>query len=63
MCSAAEVTVDSGRVGDDDPAARGGLDVDVVHAHARAADHLQAVGALDQRRPVSFVAERITIAS
>ena len=37
-----------GRVGDDDPAAGGGLDVDVVDPHARAADHLQPVGALDQ---------------
>jgi hypothetical protein len=36
------------RVGDDDPSARGGLDVDVVHPHACAADHLQAVGTLDQ---------------
>ena len=37
-----------GRVGDHDPAARGGLDVDVVHPHARAPDHLQPVGPLDQ---------------
>ena len=37
-----------GRVGDDDPAAGGRLDVDVVHPHSGAADHLQAVGALDQ---------------
>ena len=39
-----------GRVRDDDPAARCGLDVDVVDADARAADHLQPVGLLDQRR-------------
>ena len=31
-----------GRVGDDDPALRGGLDVDVVDAHAGAPDHAQA---------------------
>ena len=37
-----------GRVRDDDPAARGGVDVDVVDADAGAADHLQPVGALDQ---------------
>src|SRR6185312_11341585 len=37
-----------GRVGDDDPAPRSRLDVDVVDPHAGAADHLQAVGALDQ---------------
>jgi len=37
-----------GRVRDDDPAARGSLDVDVVHPNARAADHLQLRAALDQ---------------
>ena len=39
-----------GRVRDDDPAARRRLDVDVVDADPRAADHLQPVGLLDQRR-------------
>ena len=37
-----------GRVRDDDPAPRRRVDVDVVDADARAADHLQLVGALDQ---------------
>ena len=37
-----------GRVRDDDPAPRRRLDVDVVDADARAADHLQPVGARDQ---------------
>ena len=37
-----------GRVRDDDPAARGGLDVDVVDPHACAPDHLQLRAALDQ---------------
>ena len=37
-----------GGVRDDDAAARGGLDVDVVHPDSRAADHLQPPGALDQ---------------
>ena len=37
-----------GRVRDDDPSARRGLDVDVVHAHPGAADHLEPVGPLDQ---------------
>jgi hypothetical protein len=32
-----------GRVGDDDPAARGRVDVDVVHPHSGAADDLQPV--------------------
>ena len=36
-----------GRVGDDDPALGRGRDVDVVDAHARAADDAQVVGALD----------------
>ena len=36
------------RVRDDDPASGRGLDVDVVDADARAADHLEALGALDQ---------------
>ena len=36
------------RVRDDDPAPRRRLDVDVVDADARAADHLQALGPLDQ---------------
>ena len=36
------------RVRDDDPAPRRRLDVDVVDADARAADHLEALGALDQ---------------
>ena len=35
------------RVGDDDPALGGGGDVDVVHAHAGAADDPQVVGAVD----------------
>ena len=35
------------RVGDDDPAPRGGLHVDVVHPHSGPADHLQAPGALE----------------
>ena len=45
------------RVRDDDPASRRGGDVDVVDPDARAADHLQPVGALDhalrepRRRP------------
>ena len=38
------------RVRDDDPAPRRRVDVDVVDAHARAPDHLQTLGALDQRR-------------
>ena len=37
-----------GRVRDDDPAARRGLDVDVVHPDAGAADHLQLRPTLDQ---------------
>ena len=37
-----------GRVRDDDPAPRGRVDVDVVHAHARASDHLQALRLVDQ---------------
>ena len=37
-----------GRVRDDDPTARRGVDVDVVDAHARAPDHLQPLRALDQ---------------
>ena len=37
-----------GRVGDDDAALGGRLDVDVVDAGAGAADHLQALGARDQ---------------
>ena len=44
---------DDGRLGgvrDDDPAARRRLDVDVVDADSGAADHLQPLGALDQRR-------------
>ena len=36
------------RVGDDDPAARRRLDVDVVYADAGASDHLQPLGAVDQ---------------
>jgi hypothetical protein len=36
------------RVGDDDAALRGRRQVDVVHADACAADHLEPVGALDQ---------------
>ena len=36
------------RVGDDDPPFGGRLDVDVVHAHARAPDHAQVAGAVDQ---------------
>ena len=35
-------------VGDDDSATRGRLDVDVVHPHPGPADHLQAVGPVDQ---------------
>ena len=52
-----------GRVRDDDPAARRGVDVDVVDADAGAADHLQARRARSIRSAVSFVAERMTIAS
>ena len=37
-----------GRVRDDDPAPGGGVDVDVVDPDPGAADHLQAVGLLDQ---------------
>ena len=37
-----------GRVRDDDPSTRGGIDVDVVHPHSRTADHAQSLGALDQ---------------
>ncbi len=37
-----------GCVGDDDAALGRRGEVDVVHAHSRAADHLQPVGALDQ---------------
>ena len=37
-----------GRVGDDDPAPGGRVDVDVVDPDPGAADHLQAVGLLDQ---------------
>src|SRR5262249_37644273 len=37
-----------GSVGDDDPAPRRRLDVDVVHAHARAPDHLELVPGLDE---------------
>ena len=51
-----------GRVRDDDAAARGGLDVDVVDTDAGAADHLQR-SARSIRSAVSFVAERMTIAS
>ena len=39
-----------GRVRDDDPAAGGGIHVDVVDADAGPADHLQPVGARDQVR-------------
>ena len=39
-----------GRVRDDDPAAGRGLDVDVVDANARATDHLQPVGPLQDSR-------------
>ena len=35
-------------VGDDDPALRRGGEIDVVHPHPGPADHLEAVGALDQ---------------
>ena len=48
VCSAAEIDGRLGRVRDDDPAPRRGRDVDVVDAHAGAADHLQPVGARDQ---------------
>ena len=51
-----------GRVRDDDPALGRRRDVHVVDADAGAADHLQPLGALDHSA-VSFVAERITIAS
>ena len=37
-----------GRVGDDDAAASGSLDVDVVHPHAGTADHLQPICPCDQ---------------
>ena len=36
------------RVGDDDPAARGRLDVDVVDPDSGPSDHLQPLGTLDQ---------------
>ena len=39
-----------GRVRDDDPAPRRGVDVDVVDPDSGAADHLQPLGALDQLR-------------
>ena len=39
-----------GGVGDDDALLRGGGDVDVVHADARAADDAEVVGLLDQLR-------------
>ena len=48
VCSAAETTVDCGRVRDDDPALRRRREVDVVHPHPGPADHLQALGPLDQ---------------
>ena len=37
-----------GRVRDDDPAARGGVDVDVVDPHPRATDHAETVTTRDQ---------------
>ena len=52
-----------GRVGDDDPAAGRGRDVDVVDAGAGAADHLQAARRARSAPAVSLVAERIRIAS
>ena len=52
-----------GRVRDDDAAARRGVDVDVVDADPGAADHLQPRAARSIRSAVSFVAERMTIAS
>ena len=36
-----------GRIRDDDPAARRGVDVDVVDPHSRPSDHLQPVGPLE----------------
>ena len=48
VCSAAEVTVDSGAFATTIPRLRCGGDVDVVDPHARAADHLQPLGAVDQ---------------
>ena len=51
------------RVGDDDAALGGGLDVHVVDADARAADHPQVVARGSIRSAVSCVAERIRIAS
>ncbi len=38
------------RIGDDDAALGRGRHVDVVDAHARATDHLEVPGLLDQRR-------------
>ena len=39
-----------GRVRDDDSAAGGGFDVDVVHPHSGAADHLEPLRVLEQVR-------------
>ena len=63
VCSAAETTVESGAFATTIPRRVAASTSTLSTPDAGAADHLQPVGARSIRSAVSFVAERMTIAS
>ena len=63
VCSAAVTTFDCGALATTIPRLVAAGDVDVVHAHAGAADHAQAASARSISSAVIFVAERIRMPS